>query len=347
MHTIHILSCLLMFSTVTPLPDVNLLPDRYSQSVLCAKHIVTHYFNQNYPISIRHIYNGGTSNFVRKLGIPEYHDYMLSDIIVKELTCTISWPGIIWHKRTDAMKQQWKSTPRENPLQLIIIVTDSVDDFGDALMDLWWTLYFYFDQDLSTNSNIVIFLPVKTKQVKEICKFLFHYIHFAHIYNIVLISAVTKHSCNDVPSTCEDQFMYKLYTWFPFKNPHQCGGFQGMTLLDRWNQNGSRKFEYESNLFPPKLPKIFYGCTLFYSRTGYYNKGSKLEWFLLENLFNSLHVKAVKSSKLADVYLFKTANLILNELASSKYGTTLHANVIFPHLYKQVHCYVPCPKLYI
>ena len=340
------------FPYISALSDVNHLSEVHYQAVVCVKHIVTQYFDKKYPISIRHIYNSNFTNSIRIFNIPKDRGMLITDIIVKELTYGMSWPGIVWYITKKNMKYLLKITTHDKPLQLILMISiNNNDDLENSLIEVWSLLEFYnFQQNLGSSTKIILVLPKISKMFKTLFyQVIYDFFINNKVYNFVLLSPFSQFIRNQVKSKRKLHIGFEIYTWFPFENATQCGRFEGMTLLDEWNQNDSGKFEHGRNLFPSKLLKAFNGCPILYKRELNYNAASKVEWHLLKSVFNSLHVIPMKSmhNNATDVFLFKTGNIILTELTLLILERKIQTIISFPHLLSEIHWYVPCPKLIV
>ncbi|PSN49086.1 Ionotropic receptor 725 [Blattella germanica] len=54
--------------------------------------------------------------------------------------------------------------------------------------------------------------------------------------------------------------LYNVYTMFTYRSEEECGKSEEVLLIDQWRQDGG--FQNGEDLFPPKVPTDFMGCTL-------------------------------------------------------------------------------------
>ena len=338
----------LTFQVVFGLLDIKLLPDVHFRSVQCVKSIVNQYFEDNYPIAITDPRNTSVSNTARTLSNIAVEPVSVSDVIIHELTCGTSRPGMVWYRRGGKLFDLVRTVPFDYPLNFIVVLSDYNGDLTSLLLELIEALTLYFqEKHLGNQGKVIVACPeIPTYYKKEFFNFLGHIVTDYKLYDVVVTIPSRKH----IPHSGSGgvaKLVHEIYTWFPFKNPLQCGKFQKLTFLGLCKGERDGKFQYNGNLFPLKLPKTFSKCPFLYSRTFAESATSELEWSVLSMVFASLKVKIIdgENSKYRDISLFSSASSIVNNL-KYVYKQNQPIQYIFasPHLFAEIRWYVPCPK---
>jgi hypothetical protein len=134
--------------------------------------------------------------------------------------------------------QNYQDSPSWNPrAKFLVVVTGHDNEFRVSLAShVCATLW-----EISKVSNIVVLIPNSSHALTS---------------NHTSLMAV------------EETKTFHLYTFYPYK-PGNCGKVTDIIILDKWllEQNGS--FEQNANLFPPKNPQDFMGCTIRVSAIGF------------------------------------------------------------------------------
>ena len=328
--------------------ELEQLPEILRQAVLCSKYIVTHYFDEDHPIAISDPRNTYTKTLPRLLSnISYYNDVSISDVIVNELTNGISRTGVVWYPTKGNYTDVMRRIPRDKPLQFIIILSDYNGDKKKIFFELTDVMDLYiFHRNNCLKSKIVIAFPVSYRSIKNmLLPIIMDLLQGRRIYDVVLIFPRIKRVSDDVTSKSKPQLISELYNWFPFSKPQQCGKPQGLTLLDNWIQDGKGKPQYETELFPNKLPKVFDGCEFLCANMTIGSISEEMEWSIIKKVFTSINVTLVfKDLKNYDGIFFRAANNRISSTFLLLYNFDVYTSISFPHLFSHLHCYVPCPK---
>ncbi|KAJ9592554.1 hypothetical protein L9F63_015789 [Diploptera punctata] len=167
----------------------------------------------------------------------------------------------------------------------------------------------------------------------------------AHILEAIkLINAIIIINEEDqYKSNVISPLVSEIYTFFPFHKSHQCGKIDELILVDRWiYSDESGKFQFDSNLFPSKIPKKFNGCEIYFTER--FNPMIIFEFDFLRPVFESLKLKLRMSDqdgKPIDIpYAGPEGYAALRLFQHSRPETS----VTFPHMYTKNNLYVRCPK---
>ena len=326
--------------------DLEHLPEVYRQAVRCVKSIVNQYFDVDYPIVISGPCETCTAKIEHSFTNLSFgHGLSASDVIIKELTHDIFWPGIVWYKKDFTRDDVISVMQRDRPLQFVMVLSDYNGDIIRMLLELSNLLLLHLqERTFGGKAKLLIVLP---QIPDEFLTYLGGMFSNLKIYDVVVILPyVHIHSEIELPHLANE-----LYTWFPFEKNKQCGHFDGFTSLDFCIHDRSTSFLYQRNLFPLKLPMVSNGCPVYYLRPFNESSSTRLEWYILTNIFNSLNVTLSEDyhDKLyLDVFFFKTAgNAIINKAQMIFGRYVLQVIAAPPHLFTENYLFVPCPRRYI
>ena len=346
---VYILVYSLTFQVVFGVPDIKQLPDTNQRSVQCIKDIINQYFEEDYTIAITDPRNTSVSNISRTMSNIAVEPVSVSDVIIHELTCGTSRPGMVWYRKGGRVFDV-RTVELDTPLNFIIILSDYNGDLQSLLLELAEALTLYFrEKHFGNKGKVVIAFPEIPKYYKnESYDFLVYVLTQYKIYEVLLVVPSRKYEYIPPGPGKAIKLVHNIYTWFPFQNHLQCGKFEKATFLGMCKGEGDEKFHFKDNLSPLKLPKTFDKCSLFYSRNFVDNAMSELEQSVLNMVFTSLNVKFIdgENSKSTDIYLPSSSGSIINNLNSVFKATDhrLQFNVGFPHIFAELRWYVPCPK---
>jgi hypothetical protein len=105
---------------------------------------------------------------------------------------------------------------------------------------------------------------VFTKQQK---RDIFDFLSYFRIYNCIIVNQEhyiiedensRPRKANDVATGMK----LGMYTWFPYQSSDRCTEVNDITLLDSWIISAQGHFTHNTDLFPVKINRIFYGCPM-------------------------------------------------------------------------------------
>jgi hypothetical protein len=82
------------------------------------------------------------------------------------------------------------------------------------------------------------------------------------IINVVTLIAASRPFDTKFTQISTSIRMFELYTWFPYKSPHQCSNVQDVFLVDKWIMEGEGHFIMNTNLFPNKIKNNLHRCPI-------------------------------------------------------------------------------------
>ena len=299
------------------------------QVVLCAKDIAKAYFDENDPIVIN-ILQGSNENTRKEI----LHNLQMSkllpinDIIVKELTYGLNWPGIIVHYESLESDYSRKTMNRSD--QIIIIISD----FGGDIYQLFEQLANSFAiwhsmRYIGYRTRIIIGAPEFSRSMKkEFIKFTGSILTFSNVYSVLII----LHNRIYDKSLSQLKIVSDLYTWYPTWEYTDCGEFKKFSLVGHWDYYRKERLQCLTHLFPMKIPKVFNGCPIiFVNIFREVLRKDEVEWAILNFVFNLANITikeysvdtlhdsddSALSNDSPDMVFVRTGSNIINQLSNT------------------------------
>ena len=336
--------------------DISLLSEKHRQVVLCIKQVVKQYFDRDHPIALS-IFNPQSRRKISIRNKIRSSDLILmNDIIIKEISSDIYWPTVVWHNKIKIQSQTFNTILREKPMDFIYVVRYKgfIEETMIEMFDLF--VLYNLERNMGGRSKLILaFLEMQEEHQQILFEIMMKWAVRTKMYDVILILPRPNYRYNRKTSTSKvtRQILCRIYTWFPFRNPHQCGKSDNFVLIDIWKQDGNGNFENETDLFPLKIPQKFDDCPFVYSIDLSSTKVRGLEWLILNLLFDSIGVQPVVHAEdhepKRDAMLestFSNRYVIWQEMIENDSNESLNVRwvVSFPHLFSEIRWYVPCPK---
>ena len=282
--------------------------------------------------------------------------YSFNNAIIEELAEGLNWPVItFFYSEIDFINDTRYNITSDQ--HIFILTTEFNEDCTKLGLKVYLMLIYNLVQRNFSYKTKIILVIIINKKLHNFSKKIFFEIigegfNLTKLHNVLIILTQISYHSTDLQRDTQLNLVHELYTWYPVWESENCGQFKEFVLLERWNNNDNKSFQYLTNHIPSKILKSFGECTAFYYlflREKHMSQG--LELSIIEALLSSLNLKLqylepdFDDVETEDIVLVKTGSAYINQFVTDQQvGKFYRSIVTFPHLFSDIRWFVPCPK---